>query len=547
MKQTTEKRLGDVPGSKSQALLQAMVARLIRIEKACDRHFWVPLIALVLFTAALTYPSLVYRPLWFDELLEYYVTTLSSAGDVLRVLVTHPPTTDPPLHYLLSYLSVHVFGASEFGFRLPSFLAFLIAIGASFRFLQRRLGTAIALIAPVIVLSGGATYYATEGRPYAFVMAACATALLCWQTLASPGTKSSSRTDLLAAFGLAVSVAAGLLSHYYGLLLGVPVFIGEVCRLLAMRTIPWRKKIVSRTLIALAIGYSAGLAWLPFLKAAQAFRSHIWSVATIEAVPAAYATLLSGGWFVWLFAAVLILRITPTAQRYDGALIDDRKMPWHETAALIALALLPFFGYAIAKFTTGLFMPRYVVASTLGCGAVTALTIAQLSRTIRPYMLPVSLAFLAMVGFWGVRAARETRLTRSFLTGQLHGLAAVPGTLVIAEPQPFLQAYHYAEPELKKKLAFPLDPQALLRYTGSDGLVLEFISLRQFPSLGGSIVDYREFLKTHSRFWIFDNSGRDHTWLLPKLIGENANVRLVAAPHRDRMFVVETAGKQASN
>src|SRR5262245_28495696 len=83
----------------------------------------------------------------------------------------------------------------------------------------------IALLTPASTL---AFNYAYEGRPYGLMLGFGATALLCWQR----ACETPVRTVWL--LGLGLSVGAAVASHWYAILIVVPITIGECVR--------WRRR-----------------------------------------------------------------------------------------------------------------------------------------------------------------------------------------------------------------------------------------------------------------------------------------------------------------
>lgn len=106
------------------------------VASSLSRENVTVLALLLLLLAVSSIPSLVWRTLWYDELLQFYVSSLDSAGQVMHALAKYPPTTDPALSYLLSHFSMRVLGQSAMVFRLPSFLGYLVGIVSFFSFSQ---------------------------------------------------------------------------------------------------------------------------------------------------------------------------------------------------------------------------------------------------------------------------------------------------------------------------------------------------------------------------------------------------------------------------
>ena len=105
---------------------------------------------------------------WLDELfaVEQYVLLPATLGDSLRELTQFSP--HPPLHHLILYGWVELFGAGETATRTLSNLAVAAATVALHRLVARVHGRPAAhAVAIVLALAYGATYYALETRSYA--------------------------------------------------------------------------------------------------------------------------------------------------------------------------------------------------------------------------------------------------------------------------------------------------------------------------------------------------------------------------------------------
>ena len=137
----------------------------------------IPLLALsVSFTVL--YVALVAlsfdRPLWFDELLTYFI---ACAHDYSQARVWD---LNPPLLHLLARFSLWLGSGNPVFTRLPSAVAFYLASGCLFLFCARRVGLAFGLLPVLFLWYSPNLQYATEARPYALLCFFFSALLLLW-------------------------------------------------------------------------------------------------------------------------------------------------------------------------------------------------------------------------------------------------------------------------------------------------------------------------------------------------------------------------------
>jgi hypothetical protein len=323
------------------------------------RHRKLLALCVALVSIAWALPAAIWRPLDFSELIEFYIEQLPSLPQILHILMTHPPTTDPPLGYAIVHASRLLFGPSALSERLPSMVGVAVGVAGFFLFLSRRIAVEAALLAPTLVCASSSMFSAYERR-YGILLGASALLLLAWQSV------DPLRNNRLALAGVTLSLGFALLIHYYAVLLCLPILSGELIR-------AWRKrKIFFPPVIAVALAFVSCAAWIPFWKASMAFKAHIWFVADLDTALQSYGELINPAWVIF----ALVLTMLPVLflngqqaneEREPRVLTGWLGIPAEELAALLVLALLPVLGYGLAKFTTRLFQTRYVLPSTFGC------------------------------------------------------------------------------------------------------------------------------------------------------------------------------------
>jgi mannosyltransferase len=162
------------------------------------------MVALLLLAAAVRFPGLGARSLWFDEALSGAIARLSGS----QVLTNAVGSSHPPGYYFLLHL-LRGLGGSEFALRFPSAWCSLAATALVARLGRDLLGRRGARFAALgMALAPFQIYYAQEARMYSLAILLSAGAIWMFRK----GTREGDRWAWLA-YGLAVSL--GLYVHYY--------------------------------------------------------------------------------------------------------------------------------------------------------------------------------------------------------------------------------------------------------------------------------------------------------------------------------------------
>lgn len=209
----------------SAALGGAAVLRLpagrLRVRRAWHVFWNSDGPALVLLSlVALGLRLLVTRGLWLDEATTWYQASLPSLGAMLDDI----RTTDvhPPLHHVLTWLTVHAFGDGEYALRAPSIAAGVLLVpalyGAAREAWDRRTGlivATLATVAPILV------WYSQEARMYSL--------LLLFGVLAAWAQQRAMRTGHpLAWLAYVLSAAAVVYTQYFGVFLLVALHLAFI-------------------------------------------------------------------------------------------------------------------------------------------------------------------------------------------------------------------------------------------------------------------------------------------------------------------------------
>lgn len=125
------------------------------------------IVGITLLAAAVRFPGLGVRSLWFDEALSGLIAQLSTA----QVLTNAVGSSHPPGYYFILHLW-RPLGESEFAIRFPSAWCSLVAVALVARLGYELYGRRVARLAALgMALAPFQVYYAREARMYGLVIA----------------------------------------------------------------------------------------------------------------------------------------------------------------------------------------------------------------------------------------------------------------------------------------------------------------------------------------------------------------------------------------
>ena len=199
------------------------------VSEWCDRH---PSLLFALLSA--WYLVLVWklaaRPLWFDELTTFYIARQPTMARMMEALRT--VDLNPPLNYFLTRWSIALLGTAPWATRLPALIAFWGGSAAIFALLRRRASALVAATGVLLFWSSPYFSYAAEARPYGLMLGLSAILLWAWDPPAN-GRRNMQLVWVAIVGGLL------LLSHLFGVLSLVAVWIGEGVRSYRRRKVDW--------------------------------------------------------------------------------------------------------------------------------------------------------------------------------------------------------------------------------------------------------------------------------------------------------------------
>jgi 4-amino-4-deoxy-L-arabinose transferase-like glycosyltransferase len=505
-----------------------------------------PLLALFLLLS--TTLSLLWsnaRLLWNDEFLSFYSDGVSTFQQVFLVQLHHPISLDPPTYHLLSHLCMDLIGRNAIALRLPALAGFLLFQLCLFFFVRRLAGDRSAIIAAAIPTLTASFRYSVEGRPYGLLLGLYALSLLCWQiaTPADAPADNIPRSRLIPLTGLTLSIALAITSHYFGVLILIPVSLGELSRTLI------RKRLDFGVLTSLALGLASVALILPFQRALMVYRQHYYiKGVNIHDITQGYRELFIR-YTTWpiplqkLAAAILVVLALTLAiagyQRFKRRPATEHAYTW---VALSAMALLPFFGYLFGRFVTHTMEVRYVIAALIAFAATFGIVLERKLRSNTFYYATLAITFLAAIIINTQNILQERHDSDAILASfQLTPEAAAalhhnPHELIYLQSLNdfYLNTYYDPDPTLRPRFSLLYGQSQEIAWLEHDTNFVTAVNMLTFAPL--SITSYADFLNQPRPLVILNHSGWE--WIDKQLDAGHTPQQPLAACLRGQLIRV---------
>jgi len=515
-------------------ILAWLVGLGMRAQQSIQRHERRCLFVTLAIFALLTAHHACTTPLWFDEFFTFFISRLPSLPQMLRVI---PADGQPPLQYLLTRLSLLLFGQSEFAIRLPEILAYIAAGLLTYRIVRRHGSSVQALFATVTLLGSYVDFeHAFMARPYSLLLAFTALAFLCWQHAAVTG-----RRLIPALCGLALGIAGAVLSHHFGVLCaGIFLLPGEAARLCQRRRLDlWMAATILAGLSPLA--FTLPLAHQSSRDLGQA----ILHSSTFWAKPSPLHLLGYVGMIAWppicLFALFAFL---PWPQRKTPISSSSTvPVPAYEWAAAVGLSLLLPVLLVISSFETGYFISRYAISSSLGLALLSGWALPRLPglRAVAQPLLALStLASLLFVGIFllwaqfadpAQRGLKDANAVSPLLLNAPEGLP-----IVIASAFDYVPDWWYAPPSLRERLVYLADPPYAARQAD---FLPEFTLILDRQAIPMPVSNYADYTAAHPRFLLLRSGLVRLNWTDTRLANSGWHLTPIAKSGSDILYQVD--------
>ena len=199
-----------------------------------DLHPWISFGGLTALYFATVLAQSALKPMWFDEFITLYISQLGSVRAIWSVALVRGADPNPPLYHVLAMYSMRVFGQNALALRLPAILANWVAMAGLYVFLRARLPVFYTVLGTCFFIAMGGFDYSYEARPYALLLCFSISSLLLWRGV------SERRNSNVYTIGLALALAGGISSNYFGCLAVLPIAAGETLLSFQRKDVHWR-------------------------------------------------------------------------------------------------------------------------------------------------------------------------------------------------------------------------------------------------------------------------------------------------------------------
>jgi Dolichyl-phosphate-mannose-protein mannosyltransferase len=463
------------------------------------------------------------RPLWYDELYTLYLAQLATSRQVWRALHAGVDVA-PPLFHLMTRWSTHLLGISEIGVRTPAIVGFWVFCMSVYAFVRRRASAMYAVIAMFIPFLTIAARFIVEARPYGLMLAFCGLSLVFWQAAADQTRRVRSLV------GLAASLLGAASVHYYGVVIALPLVVGEIVRSIGRRHIDWRMAFV-----LLAAPTAVLATHLSFIRAAMIYSGGAWAETTLPSLIGTYKLLVTAPKGLALIWIGVLLFCSVIVGFRPGKSCEKSDLPPHEKIAVGAFLSVPLITFMIALFTNRIFAPRYSLVTVTALAVIGPWIVARIRR-YWSITAPVCLLVLSSWFFNSQVQAVNYALGPRFYSGLEHLRQLAEGsaeTIVISDPQKFLELRHYSPPALAKRLRYIADHKLARRYNRSDDDDKNLLLLELFKRLG--VATRSEFFAANDPFLIFT---KGDGWLMLWLEDNRVPMVKIGIKDEDQLWLV---------
>ena len=462
-----------------------------------------------------------------DEVFVLQTDSVPGVRALIRVQRHYPISLDPMVYHLLSHACVRLFGATAFAIRLPSLAGYLLMEVCLFQVGSALAGQRSGVIAAALPALAATLYYGVEARPYGVLLGLAGLILLSW--LRATGGNMRRAGWLMT---LAVSLGLALNTHYFAVLLLLPLCGAELIRTIRLRQVDWP------VVAAIAAGVSSILFALPFQHAAGEFRLHYYNAGSVglHAVTQAYRALVINYTDYSIpvqhvtMAALVLLTIVLLV-----ALWLQRRTVWSAMSAgvetyVVLLAGLPFAGFLLARFATHSIEVRYVLPAIVSLSLLVAIALGPQRWAVSGWYAAMTGLLLAIT----IAGAERVREEQGKSSARLASLA-VPAELrakLLATPDARLYVQNLGDfeedvpyipdPAVQGRMTLLYSPDEEVRRLRHDTAALTAIHLQHFTHV--PVVRYEDLRQQPGEHLLLIRYGGGWNWIGPALAEDHAHV-----------------------
>jgi hypothetical protein len=492
--------------------------RLNRFLQQFDNWRVLPGLAAAIIVLAVSLANAGDKPLWFDELLSFHLAQLDD-WEQLDLALLEAADTQPPISYLLiklSHSAVNLFGIADpelrLATRLPSFFALSLTTFLLFRLVRPYVGSLAAIGGVLFYWLDWGYSFGLEARPYTLMLLWLTAALCFWRRAIDQPS------SWIGPLGLFACLTAAAGTHYYSVVMFLPIAGGELARTIE------RRKIDAKVWSALILAPAPLLFMLPAINAVRTTYSQgFWSPAMVEDYLGAYIYLALPIWKIALALIPFLILAHYFSRKGNPAPDTAPRVDLSPSfrIALVLLALLPLASVTLALLVTKAYVYRYALPGTIGLSFWVAYGLrgALSSRVARAGAVAILAAgFITSSAsrdlFRDTSDVRENRIALANSTrDRTKGLRMVATSPII-----YLEDQHLEGLDFEGPLEYVADPESALQYCKTDSPELNIVRLG--PWAGLQVTDYDSFISQNQDFVLWHRPGDRFEWIVKRLKDE---------------------------
>ena len=421
-----------------------------------ERHFWRWAALFVVLLLACSIAIDLREKMWNDELFTLAMAQQGGPAEIVKAAAAGWDTV--PLYAIIVRSLLPIVKDDALAIRLPATLGYCGMVLCLLAFCHRRLPAAYAFVAALLACDA-CLFYATDGRSYGVVLGCAAGALLCWQSAAEGRRRGLSLTLL------AVCLALMIAMHYYSIFFLVPLFLAELARARVPRKLDFGiLAAMLPALLVLALHY-------PLMASSRYVTTHFWSPARWNMIQPFYNYLIFQ--ILYVFSVVLVVLVVfPKSPAPQSP--HEIEMPTYEWVAIAALALMPPVVIAVSRYTTHIFVYRYILWAMMGSAVLLGALLCTVFRertAVGVTLLGLLVVLIAVKDIMTLRSASLLRAGEE-VRRELEMLPDGREPIVIPDEHVFMELSYYAQPRLRERFIYPISPELELRYRKYDSIAL---------------------------------------------------------------------------
>jgi hypothetical protein len=438
---------------------------------------------------------------WVDEILQLTVARQDGFHGIWSAEM-HGIIAEPPFLSLMQHYLMRVFGDGMFPMRLPAIAGFTLGC-LSLACLARRYVPAI-FAASVFFMPYATTirWRAMDARSYGMMFGWTALTLLCWDRMDREGAR---RNAWRVAFAL--SLAALMSTHFYSILVLLPLGLGEITRWIQKRRVEWA------TVVCVAAGCIPYIIWLPILvSASREYMAGLYSRVAFESLYTFYDSAVSTLPFVGAF--ILILAAMALRRSPVGAVASEPSGLGAPASVCIGFLLVPVVGFLAGLLVTGVFIPYHYMIAAVGFALGVPLALAAICGNNRTIGLALFLAiaghglFVTARGLSGY-VRRETPYPTLAEVRKL--IPEQRPDIVIPSPFEFLPFQEATRADPQNNLMYLYDAAKSRQILKVDTPELNALHLRGIST--ARFEPFDKYVATHDRFYTAVTDDSMGVWL----------------------------------